>query len=227
MPLRLDLRHEPVEETTELRSPLDRDAEATGEHVESATHRRLDGSRALRRDPDRRMRTLDRLREHGRLGNREELSLVAERLPTERFQDDVDGFFPAVAALLQLEAEALELVVLVAAAETDVDASAGQEIERRDLLGDDERMVQRNHDDRRADAQPRRLRRDVRRELHRAREIAVRREVMLGEPDVAKAKGLGLLRDVERARVDLRGRSRRRRLHEQEGSEFHVSLSES
>src|SRR5262249_47066666 len=163
-------------------------------------------------DPDRWMRLLDRPREHGRLGNGEELSLIAERLTAERLQDHIDGLFPPVAALLELETEALELVVLVAAAEADVDAAAGQQIERRDSLREAGRVGRGDTDARRADAQPRRLRRDVGRELHRAREVAVRREVMLGEPDVAKAVSFGGLRDVEGARVDLRGRSHRRRL---------------
>ena len=54
---------------------------------------------------------------------------------------------------VELEPEPLELVVLVPAAKPDVDAAAGQQVERGDLFGDDERMVQRHDDDRRADAQ--------------------------------------------------------------------------
>jgi hypothetical protein len=103
--------------------------------------------RALRGDPDRRVRLLHRLREHGRLGNLEELPVVAERLTGEGLQDDVDRLLPARAAALQIETEALELVGLIAAPEAGIDAPAGQEIQRRSLLGDHQGMVERHHDD--------------------------------------------------------------------------------
>ena len=87
-----------LEDLPELGEPLDRHAEAAGEHVEAASHRRFDRIRALRRDPDRRTRLLHRLREDRRLGNLEELAFVAERLAFERLQDDVERLVPALAA---------------------------------------------------------------------------------------------------------------------------------
>jgi len=156
------------------------------------------------------VRPLERLREDRRLRDLVELAVVAERPALERLQDDVDRLVPAGAAGVELEPEPLELVVLVAAAEPDVDPAPGEEVERRDLLRGDERMVQRHDDHRGADAQPRGLGRDVRRELDRARQVAVRREVMLGQPDVPEAERLGRLRDVDAAREDLLGRSRGR-----------------
>src|SRR5438270_290943 len=47
------------------------------------------------------------------------------------------------------------------------------------------------------------LRRDVGRELGRTGEIAVGREMVLGEPDVAEPERLGRLGDLDPARVDL------------------------
>src|SRR5919201_1389741 len=47
---------------------------------------------------------------------------------------------------------------------------------------------------------------------------------MLGEPDVAEAEALRGLRDLDAARIDLLGRARRRRLHQQERAEFHGHL---
>src|SRR2546426_169199 len=84
-----------------------------------------------------------------------------------------------------------------------------------------QRRMKRHHDDRRAHPEPRRLRRDVGRELGRPREIAVGREVVLGEPYAAEAERLGRLSDLEPARVDLLRGARRRRLHQQERSEVH------
>src|SRR5262249_9102103 len=86
---RRDLGDGLVEEPAELGQALDRDAEATGEHVEPAPDGRLQRIRALRRDPDRRMRFLERLREHRRLGDLEELAVVAEGPALEGFHDDV------------------------------------------------------------------------------------------------------------------------------------------
>ena len=54
----------------------------------------------------------------------------------------------------------------------------------------------------------RRLGRDVRGELQRPREIAVRREVVLGEPDVAEAERLGGLGDsTPRAKISCDDRA--------------------
>src|SRR2546425_9213334 len=217
-----DLGHHAVEEPAELGHALDGDAEAAREHMEPAAHGPLHRFRALRRDPDGRKRFLDGLREHRRLRDLEELPLVAERLAAERLQDDVDRLLPPRAAALQLEAEPLELVALVAAAEPDVEAPAAEQVERRDLLGDHQRVVERHHDDGRAHSQPGGLRRDVRRELGGAREIAVGREVMLGEPDVAEPERLGRLGHLDPARIDLLRGARGRRLHEQERPEVHI-----
>src|SRR5205823_14614699 len=109
-----------VEEPAELGQALDRDAEPTGEHVEPAAHGRLQRIRALRRDPDRRMRFLERLREHRRLGDLEELADVAEGPAPERFHDYVDCPVPAPAPAPETEPEPLEPVVPVPAAADDV-----------------------------------------------------------------------------------------------------------
>src|SRR5204863_7639051 len=149
----LHLRDDAVEELAELRHALERHAEAARQHVESASHRALHRVRTLRGDPDRRPRRLDGLRKDRGLGNLEDLAVVGEGPALERLQDDVDRLLPARAAALQLESEALELVVLVAAAETDVHAAAREQIERGDLLGHDQRVMQRHDDDGGAHAQ--------------------------------------------------------------------------
>src|SRR5206468_11771411 len=128
----LDLRHGAVEEPPEFRHPLDRHAEAAREDVETAAHGGFHRLRALGRDPDGRVGPLDGLREYGSLGELEKFAVVAERLAAERLEEDVHGLFPPPARAVQLEPEPLELVVLVAPPEPDVDAPAGQEIEGRD-----------------------------------------------------------------------------------------------
>ena len=143
----LHFRDQAVELPPEVRHALDRDAEAPGEQVEAAAHRGFDGLRTLRRHPDRRVRLLQGLRKDRRLWNLEELAVVGERLAVERLEDDVDGLFPARPGAVELQPEPLELVVLVAAPEPDIDAPARQLVQRGNLLRDDERMVQRHDDD--------------------------------------------------------------------------------
>ena len=119
----LELADQAIEEPAELGHPLDGHAEAAREHVEAAAHRRFHRLRALRRDPDRGTRLLERLREHHGLRDLEELAVVAEGPALERLQEDVDRLLPPRAAALELEAEALELVRLVAAPQADVETS--------------------------------------------------------------------------------------------------------
>src|SRR4029450_10014429 len=114
---RLELADQAIEEAPELGHALDRHAAAAGEHVEAAAHRRFHGFRTLSRDPDRRAGLLERLREHHRLGDLEELAVVAEGPALEGLQEDVDRFLPSRPAALELEAETLELVRLVAASQ--------------------------------------------------------------------------------------------------------------
>src|SRR5688572_6637797 len=211
-----------LQHPAELREPGERDAEAAGQHVEAAPRRVIEGVGALRRHPDRRVRLLQRLREDRGLRNLENLALVGERLAFERLHQDVDRLVPALSARIELETEALELVALVAAAEPDVDASAGEQVERRDLLGDDQGMMYREHDHRRAHPQLRGLRGDVGRELQRARQVAISGEVMLGEPRVAEAERFGGLRLLEPVRIDLRRGAGGRRLQEQEDAGVHL-----
>jgi hypothetical protein len=88
------------------------------------------------------------LREDSGLGDPVELALVAERSARERLQDHVHRLLPPRAPALEPEPEALELVVLVAAAEPDVEPARGEEREGGDLLGYHQRVVERHHDDR-------------------------------------------------------------------------------
>src|SRR5262249_61738009 len=117
--LRPQLANHPGKEPADLAELVDRDAEASGEHVEAAAHRRFQRVRALRRDPNRRMRLLQRLREERGLGNPVELAVVAEGLATEGLHDDVHRFVPALAPGIELRPEALEFVLLRAAPQPD------------------------------------------------------------------------------------------------------------
>ena len=67
----------------------------------------------------------------------------------------LEAFVEPRVGLLHRHAEPGELVVAVALADAEIEPAAGQEIEGRGLLGQQHRVVPRQHDDRRAEAQRR------------------------------------------------------------------------
>ena len=90
------------------------------------------------------------------LSNCQYLPAVGKRLVDgPRLEDDVEAFVEARVGLLHRHAEPGEFVVAVALADTEIEPAAGQEIERRRLLGQQHRVVPGQHDDRRAETQRR------------------------------------------------------------------------
>jgi hypothetical protein len=76
-------------------------------------------------------------------------------------------------------------------ADAEVDPARVERLEERELLGDDERRVVRQHDAAGADADPRGPRRDVGDEHRRARARDRGHPVVLGEPEARHAEALG------------------------------------
>ncbi len=92
------------------------------------------------------------------VGGSTTMSSNAQNLPLEvealvghpGFGDDVDGFLEPRLAFLHRNAEAGEFVVAVALADAEIQPPAGQQVDRRRLLGQQHRIVPRQHDHRRA-----------------------------------------------------------------------------
>ena len=96
---------------------------------------------------------------------------------------DIDRLAKARRALLDRDAEGVELADGEAAARAPVHPSAGEHVEQRDLLGQAQRMVERRERDGRADAQRLRLRRrHGRHHVHRRADREAG-EMVLGQPD--------------------------------------------
>ncbi|HEV2230634.1 MAG TPA: hypothetical protein VGV64_07955 [Thermoplasmata archaeon] len=106
----------------------------------------------LDRDPDRGMGRLERSDvQSDRRGPR---GVDRDLLPPKRGEQ---GRVPAVEAgtlLLRGEAERLELDGQVAAPHPEIETARGQPIEERELLGDPDRVVERQDGDHRAEPQP-------------------------------------------------------------------------
>ena len=111
-----------------------------------------------------------------------------------------------------LEARHRELFGLVPGAEHGEQAPGCRVVEHRDLLGDPDRVVQRQ--DRRADHEPRvrRPREDRRADRQRGRHPAVVDAVVLGEHERVEAVRVGPRELFERGRVDLLRRLGRERV---------------
>ena len=81
-------------------------------------------------------------------GDMEILSLVRKAFLRESLDHDFSGFFETLARFVDRHAEALVFRRGRAAAKTEDGPAAGQHVERRYLLGDADRVVPRQHDDR-------------------------------------------------------------------------------
>src|SRR5215469_4546827 len=102
--------------------------------------------------------------------------------------DDLEGFEEHLARLLLVDAECLEFRRAQAAAQPHVEASAGQIVEHRRLLGDKQRMPERQDVDHAAEADAlRRSRRGGDQQIGRG-DRRRRLQMMLEEPDLIDAE---------------------------------------
>ena len=107
------------------------------------------------------MRVLDRLRQDGGLAKLIEFPVIAERLSLERLQQDIDAFLEPLAAFGEVMTQALELIWLISPAEPHIQPAAGKYIGRCNLLRHNQRVMQRQHHNSRANPDALRLGGDV------------------------------------------------------------------
>ena len=116
--------------------------------------------------------------------------------------DDRDGLLDQARALLELAAELGELELAIADADAEIEAAARQHRQRRGVLGDAHRVVQRQDHQVGADAHALGARADRGGDHQRRGRVAVIAEVMLGDPHGIEAEALGLDDLLERLRVE-------------------------
>ena len=158
----------------------------------------LDRVELRARDPQRRVRLLQRLRHHGAQRKVEVLAVVLPAVVPEHRQHAA-RLLPDVALVAEAQVERVQLGHRRAFAEAELDAAVGHQVERRDSLGDARGMVRRQLHDAVAEA-------DVLRALARGGEEHLRRggvrvlleEVVLDLPGVVEAEPVGELDLVER-----------------------------
>src|SRR5204863_4816544 len=139
---------------------------------------------------------------------------------------DRHAFLEALGRLRLRDAEALELGIAVALADAEIKTAAREKIERRDLLGEQHRIVPRQHHH--GGAKPHALRapRDIAQQVERRRDLAVAGEMMLDHEQALIAKLLGQEHVVDELAVALAvGAGIAARLGPAEKSELHSANS--
>src|SRR5206468_9813888 len=114
------------------------------------------------RRPEGWVRLLDRLRQDADVAYGVELPLERHALLDPRAADDLHALVEPLARPLHRDAEAAELVGLVAAPEAELEPPAREDVDHRPFLGDPERVREGGDDHRGADPRASRLARDRR-----------------------------------------------------------------
>src|SRR5215472_4714929 len=156
--------------------------------------RPLDRFGAARAEPERRVRLLDRARLDDDIVVAVPLALVRKaftaRLPGQA--DDLHRLVEALGRLGLRHAEAGELISAITLADAEVEPAAGQKVERRRLLGDENRVVPGQHHDRGAETDALGAGRQVAQKVERGRYLAEPGEMVLDEKHAGKPETLGL-----------------------------------
>src|SRR5882724_1630815 len=148
--------------------------------------------------PDGRMRRLERAGRDRRVLKPVELAVVAERLAFPGLPDDLERLAEPRLTLPVCDAVAIVRARDAAAADPELEPALADVIQRRDLLGDAQRVVEREHGDGRSHPEAPGPGRDRAGDLEGRRDHrAVRREVDLAEPDAVEAPVLGALSQLE------------------------------
>ena len=208
-------------------APLDELVHRPGQHGvqhgPAARRRALDAVVAAAHLVDGRVRPLPGLRDHPRLADRVEAPLVGEPLLGPGLEHDVHGLVEALAVLLLGHVVAPELGRAVAPPHAHVETALRDDVDQRHLLGQPQRVVERQDRRGQADPHPARARGRGGGQARRVHRQAVVDEVVLGEPDLVEPELLGPRHLLELAVDDLGVGEARGGLEEVEGPEAHAT----
>jgi hypothetical protein len=154
-----------------------------------------------------------------------EAAAKVERLAAPAPLDERDAFLHARPAVLSIGLEGLVVLQRAAAADTHVEPTAAHHVEHRELLGQVDRMVQREETHAHAQSKRAGTCGEERRQHRRGGTQAVVVEVMLGDPHRVIAHRLGSQHLLERRIVYALLAPRLVPLHQKEQSEVHGLLA--
>src|SRR5439155_14555641 len=151
---------------------------------------------------------------------------MTEALSRPGEADDLERLVEARAVLRDVDLEAVELARDRAAADAELEASAGEDVRRRGLLVAAQRMLERQQRDRGTDADPRRPLRDDRHHHERICEQRERAaEMQLGQPRHVEAELVRERDQLEHLGVTVRMRLAVRFRRLEEDPELHRGIS--
>ena len=136
---------------------------------------------------------LQRLGQHPHVFNIGELPLVGEGFLGPGLDHHVDGFVEPVAAGVNVNAHAVELLLLVTGADAEVEPAVAYDVEHGHFLGHQDGVMQRQDDNRRADADVPCTTGHRAQEGPDSREQAVAGKAVLAQPYLVKAGFVGEL----------------------------------
>jgi hypothetical protein len=137
------------------------------------------------------MRLLHGARPHVQALGRVEAPREIERLPAPALLHERDALLDALPAVAPVRLKRLIVLERAAAPDTYVEASAADDVQHRELLGQVHRMMERQQADAHAQSERRGVGRHVRCQDRRRRAEAIVVEVVLGNPDGVIAPRLG------------------------------------
>jgi hypothetical protein len=178
--------------------------------------------------PERRMRLLDRARFDDDVVEMPALAMMGEASRTRpRLADHRHRLVEALGRLLGRNAKAGEFVSAVTLADAEIEAAVRQQIEGRRLLGDQDRIVPRQHNDGGAETYPLGSGGQIGEKAHRGRDLAKPGEVVFDQKDARKAElfGFGYVIDKIVIGVAIAGRPAASACSAEQ-SEFHASASQ-
>src|SRR5215510_1046365 len=191
---RLDRGRPPELETRraeELELALERRHGRVGIHQPRVAQARRapDASVAVGRHPDRRARALHRTHRDPRRPQLEVAALVVDRLAAPQPLDDLEALDEAADAILRILPERLIFDVAIAEADTEDQPAVGDDVERGELLGDLDGVVQGKQQDAGAEDHAARLGGDPRQRRDRLEVRERIGQVVLARPYRAEAHG--------------------------------------
>nr|BFE87592.1 hypothetical protein GCM10020093_101930 [Planobispora longispora] len=150
-----------------------------------------------------------------------ELAVVAEDRVGPQAEDHLQRLVEPVTRLGQVDAEALELEALVAAPDAQLQPSAGEQVHHGRLLGDVDRVVQRQDHDPGAEAEPFGPGGQVGQHGEQVGHDPVVAEVVLGQSHPGEPQLLGEFRQLQVVVVDVLEALAVEPVEEVEGRELH------
>ena len=136
---------------------------------------------------------LRRLRQDPQVIDVGELAVIRDALFRPRLNHHVHGFLEPLPAGVDVHAQAVELLLLVAGADAEVDSAPAEHVQHGYFFGHQDGVVERQDDDRRADADVLRAAHHRAQEGPDSRQQPVAREAMFSQPHFVEPELVGKL----------------------------------